>query len=100
MSTDTCEFQNEDENFRTVRARLVSAAQGGDREAFGRLCEHFRGAVYAIAFRWLGDHGEADEACQEVFIRAMRKIGQLHDPHCFAAWLRSMAVRISLIAPQ
>ena len=26
----------------------------------------------------------------------MRKIGQLRDPHCFAAWLRSMAVRISL----
>jgi len=92
----TCEFQNENENSRTARARLVSAAQEGDREAFGRLFEHFRGAVYAIAFRRLGDHGEAEEACQEVFIRAMRKIGQLRDPRCFAGWLRVMASRMSL----
>ena len=45
----------------------------------------------AIAFRRLGNHAEAQEVCQEVFIQAMRKIGQLRDPRCFAGWLRSMA---------
>lgn len=90
----TYEFENEDP--RTVQVRLVSAAQQGDREAFGRLFEQFQRAVYAVAFRRLGDHAEAQEVCQEVFIQAMRKIGQLRDPRCFAGWLRSMAGRMSL----
>ena len=54
------------------------------------------GVVCAIAFRRLGNHAEAQEVCQEVFIQAMRKIGQLRDPRCFAGWLRSMANRMSL----
>jgi RNA polymerase sigma-70 factor, ECF subfamily len=91
---NTFEFENED--YQTVQARLVSAAQRGDREAFGQLFEQFQRAVYAIAFRRLGDHAEAQEVCQEVFIQAMRKIGQLRDPRCFAGWLRSMASRMSL----
>ncbi len=90
----TFEFENEDPQ--TVQVRLVAAAQEGDREAFGRLFEQFQRAVYAIAFRRLGNHAEAQEVCQEVFIQAMRKIGQLRDPRCFAGWLRSMASRMSL----
>ena len=31
-----------------------------------------------------------------MFIQAMRKIGQLRDPRCFAGWLRSMASRMAL----
>ena len=84
------------EDPQTVQQQLVTAAQRGDREAIGRLFEQFQRAVYAIAFRRLGDHAEAQEVCQEVFIQAMRKIGQLRDPRCFAGWLRSMASRMSL----
>jgi RNA polymerase sigma-70 factor (ECF subfamily) len=94
MNMKTFELENEDPQ--TVQFRLVSAAQQGDREAFGRLCEQFQRAVYAIAFRRLGDYAEAQEVCQEVFIQAMRKIGQLRDPRCFAGWLRSMASRMAL----
>ena len=94
MNMKTYDIENEDPQ--TVQAALVTAAQQGDREAIGRLFEKFQRAVYAIAFRRLGDHAEAQEVCQEVFIQAMRKIGQLRDPHCFAGWMRSMASRMSL----
>lgn len=78
------------------RMRLVCAAQHGDRPAFGRLIEQFQRAVYAIAFKRLGDDAETQEVCQEVFIQAMRKIGQLRDPRCFGGWLRSMTSRMAL----
>ena len=91
---NTFEIENEDPQ--TVQARLVSAAQQGDREAFGRLFEQFQRAVYGVAFHRLGNHAEAQEVCQEVFIQAMRKIGQLRDPRCFAGWLRAMAGRMAL----
>ncbi len=75
---------------------LVRAAQAGDREAFGQLAERYQGVVYATAFRRLRHDAEAQELCQEVFVHAMRKIGQLRDPRCFGAWLRSMAGRMAI----
>jgi RNA polymerase sigma-70 factor (ECF subfamily) len=77
-------------------ASLVLAARDGDRRAFEALFERYRRAVYAIVVRRLGDEGEAQELCQEVFIQAMRKIHQLHNPVCFGGWLRSIANRMAI----
>jgi RNA polymerase sigma-70 factor (ECF subfamily) len=77
-------------------ASLVLAARDGDRRAFEALFERYRRAVYAIVLRRLGDEGEAQELCQEVFIQAMRKLHQLHNPVCFGGWLRSIARRMAL----
>jgi RNA polymerase sigma-70 factor, ECF subfamily len=74
----------------------VCDAQQGDREAFGRLVERYQESVYAIAFRRLRNHAEAQELCQDVFIQAMRKLDQLHDPCCFGAWVRSIAGRMAI----
>jgi RNA polymerase sigma-70 factor, ECF subfamily len=77
-------------------AETVYAAQQGDRQAFGRLIENFERAVYATAYRRLGNHAEAQELCQDVFLQAMRKIDQLEDPRCFGGWLRSIADRMAI----
>ncbi len=75
---------------------IVRAAQRGDRQAFGRLVERYQGTVYAVVYRRLGNHAETQELCQDVFLRAMRKIGQLQDARCFAGWLRSIAGRMAI----
>src|SRR3989304_3961391 len=80
----------------TNLTETVQAAQRGDRRAFGRLIENFERAVYATAYRRLGNHAETQELCQDVFIQAMRKIDQLEDPRCFAGWLRSIADRMAI----
>ena len=53
-------------------------------------------AVYAAVFRRLGNHAEAQELCQEVFLQAMQKLDQLRDPRCFGGWLRSIAHRMAI----
>ena len=75
---------------------LVLAAQQGDREAFGRLVLRYERSVYATAYRRLNNHAEAQEVCQEVFVKAMEKIGQLRVPECFGGWLRSMTGRMAI----
>ena len=75
---------------------LVRAAQNGDRHAFEALFERYQRAVYVTVLRRLGNEAEAQELCQEVFIQAMRKIGQLRDPLCFGGWLRSIANRMAI----
>jgi RNA polymerase sigma-70 factor, ECF subfamily len=75
---------------------LVTAAQDGDRAAFGQLCVRFERMVYSIALARLGNHAESQELCQEVFMHALEKIGQLREPECFGGWLRSMAQRMAI----
>lgn len=74
----------------------VLSAQGGDREAFDRLVERYQGLVYSIVLRRVRNHAEALEVSQEVFIRAWRKINQLREPERFPAWLKQVAVRMSI----
>ena len=75
---------------------LVTAAQAGDRAAFGRLAAHFEPTVFAVALRRLRNRSEAAEVTQDVLIRAMRKLSQLDDPERFAGWLKQIAVRMSI----
>jgi len=75
---------------------LVRAAQEGRREAFDELFRRYERAVYATIQQRLGNDTEAEELCQEVFIQAMRKIHQLHDPLCFGGWIRSVASRMAI----
>ena len=75
---------------------LVLAAQNGDRDAFGQLAQRYERAVYAIALRRLGNHAEAQEVCQEVFVRAMQKISQLREPEAFGSWLRAVTNRMAI----
>lgn len=93
MSAIFCEIEEEET---TSLEYLVEAAQAGDREAFGELVIRFEGMVYATAVRRLGDHGEAQELTQEVFVKAMQKLDQLKAPAAFGGWLRSIAVRMAI----
>jgi RNA polymerase sigma-70 factor (ECF subfamily) len=81
---------------KVLLAAQVRAAQRGNREAFGELVERFERAVYGIALRRLRNHAEAQELAQEVFVQAMRKIGQLREPECFGGWLRSITTRMAI----
>ena len=75
---------------------LVLRAQSGEREAFGELVRRFERSVAALARQRVRDLHEADELVQEVFLHAMRKIGQLRNPACFGAWLRRITVRVAI----
>jgi RNA polymerase sigma-70 factor (ECF subfamily) len=74
-------------------AELVVAAQDGDSDAFGELVSRFERMVQAVCFQRLRNHAESQEAAQEVFIKAMQKLGQLKEPAAFAGWLRAIAIR-------
>jgi RNA polymerase sigma-70 factor (ECF subfamily) len=77
-------------------ASLVRAAQRGDRESFGDLFCRYERAVYAIVLRRVGNHDEAQELTQDVFIQAMTKLDQLRDPACFGGWLKAIAHRMAI----
>jgi RNA polymerase sigma-70 factor (ECF subfamily) len=77
-------------------ADVVRAARAGDREAFGELVTRFERAVYSAVLRRLGNHAEAQELTQEVFVQAMQRLHQLREPERFGGWLRSIANRMAI----
>jgi len=82
-------------DYRQITA-LVVAAQAGDRDAFGQLYQRFERRVFAIVLRRVGDYGDAQELCQDVFIQAMQKLTQLRQPAAFAGWLGAIARRMAV----
>ena len=82
-----------EENCNTPLVQLVRAAQGGCRKSFGELFERFYDTVFAVTLKFSRNRHTAEELCQDVFIQAMEKLGQLRQPECFGAWLRSIARR-------
>lgn len=66
---------------------LVSRCLSGDQAAFTFLVNKYKEMICAYAYHKVGNHQEAEDIAQEVFIKAYRKLGQLKSPHKFQSWL-------------
>jgi RNA polymerase sigma-70 factor (ECF subfamily) len=67
------------------------AALAGDRTAFAKLVDHYQRPVYNFTYRMLGNRGDAEDATQEVFLRAYRALGTYDRKRPFSTWLLSIA---------
>lgn len=68
----------------------LDEARRGDKAAFGKLIEAYQSPVYNLAYRMLGNSGEAEEAAQEAFIRAYTRLDSYDPAHKFSTWLLSI----------
>ena len=74
----------------------LDLVRSGDLEAFGRIHDRHAALILSVCRRHGpgGPHGsrtEAEDATQEVFIRAYRKLDSVDDCTGLAAWLCSIA---------
>jgi RNA polymerase sigma-70 factor, ECF subfamily len=73
---------------------LVAELNRGHHEAFTVLFERYSDTVFRIARRKLGDHGEAEETTQQVFLEAYERIAQFDaQKGHFKSWLLRKASR-------
>lgn len=75
---------------------LVDASLDGCRDAFGELVNRYESMVMSIGLKRLGNYAEAQELCQEVFVKAMQRLHQLDEPAAFGGWLKSITVRMAI----
>lgn len=68
-------------------AELVKAVLGGDRAAFAALVQRYERAVLGVATSVLEDHHAAQDAAQEAFMVAYRRLDSLRNGSTFGAWL-------------
>ena len=77
-------------------AALVEQARKGDAEAFRGLVERHGDRVFRIAWRITGDETAAEDAVQEIFLRAYRSLGRFDERAQFGTWLHRIAVNTAI----
>ena len=75
---------------------LVDAALSGSREAFDELVLRHQRHVYQLCYRFTGNHEEASDLAQDVFIRAYRGLAGFKRQASFSTWLYRIGVNVCL----
>lgn len=76
--------------------RLVESAQGGDQGAFAELVRLYDRSVLRIALRLLPSPEDAQDAYQDAFIKAYRKLDTFRFQCRFHTWLYRIATNVCL----
>lgn len=74
-----------------MNQELVQRAQAGEPTAFSGLVEIYQNHVYHLCYRMLGNIHDAEDAAQETFLRAYRKLHRYNPSKSFEAWLLAIA---------
>ncbi|MEO1580197.1 MAG: sigma-70 family RNA polymerase sigma factor [Pseudomonadota bacterium] len=77
-------------------ADLVARAAAGDRKAYEVLYHRHCGQIYALCLRMTANSAEAEDATQDAFIQAWRKLEAFRGDSAFSSWLHRIAVNVVL----
>lgn len=66
---------------------LIVRAAAGDPAAFQTLVERHRAMVYRIAFQFSGNHHDAEDIAQDVFIKVFRSLAAFRHDAQLSSWL-------------
>ena len=75
---------------------LIKECLAGKTGAFDVLVERHRRNVYQLCYRFAGNHEDASDLAQDVFIRAYRALGGFKGRAAVGTWLYRIAVNLCL----
>ena len=75
---------------------LVTAFLSGRREAFDVIVERHRRNVYQLCYRFMGNHEDASDLAQDVFVRAFKGLRNFKGDASLGTWLYRVGVNACL----
>jgi RNA polymerase sigma-70 factor (ECF subfamily) len=75
---------------------LVEACLAGQRDAFDIIVQRNQRQVYQVCYRFTGNHEDASDLAQDVFVRAYRGLAGFKGHSALATWLYRIAVNVCL----
>ena len=74
----------------------IQQAKNGDQKSFYLIYHHFKGRVFAVCLRLLADRAQAEDACQEAFVRVWQQLPGFRGDSAFSTWLHTIASRAAV----
>lgn len=75
---------------------LINAFLKGDEIAFAKIVKKYRKSVYAVAYRFSQNHDEADDLCQETFVKAFQSLATFRKEAALKTWLLRIVTNLSI----
>lgn len=76
----------------TSEQKLINNIKSANRNAFREFVEHYKNDVYSMAYRLTGNHADADDLSQIVFIKFYKTINKYRQETGLKSWLYKIAV--------
>lgn len=70
---------------------IVDRCLSGHQPSFFQLIQRFRGRVYGLCYRMLGQREDAEDATQETFLRVANNLHRWDPNRAFEPWLLTIA---------
>src|SRR4029078_9640887 len=80
------------------QARQLTAARGGDQDAFRQLTDPYRRELLVHCYRILGSVDDAEDMVQETLLRAWRRLETFEGRASLRSWLYKIATNVTLDA--
>jgi RNA polymerase sigma-70 factor (ECF subfamily) len=77
-------------------SELVAACLDGRAGAFDIIVERPQRAIYSLCYRFVGNHEDASDLCQDVFLRAYKGLRKFRGQSTLATWLYRIGVNVCL----
>ena len=77
-------------------AALVKAFRAGRREAFDVIVARHQRQVYQLCYRFVGNHEDAADLAQDVFVRAFKGLARFKGDASLSTWLYRVGVNACL----
>src|SRR5437763_1784233 len=74
-----------------VDMALVEWARRGDHAAYATLVDRYTPLLMRVTLRLLRDTAQAEDACQEAFLRAYTHLDEYNPTYRFSTWLGAIA---------
>jgi RNA polymerase sigma-70 factor (ECF subfamily) len=75
---------------------LVGKVLAGDTEAYRALVERHRARIFYLGLKFFHNHEEAEDFCQDLFLRAFEKLRSFRGRVPFSAWLYRVAFNLAV----
>lgn len=77
-------------------ATLIAQIQAGNEHANRFLIEKYKNLVWHLVLRMVDQAEDAEDLCQEVFLRVFRDIGKFRGESKLSTWIGSIAYNMSI----
>ncbi len=73
---------------------LVQQSKSGNIDAFDELIKRYESKIYTVAYKFTGNHADANDLAQETFIRVYQSLPSFRGDSSFATWIYRIASNV------